>query len=49
MPSLLRFLFVLVVLALLGGAAMIYLATFVGPHTRDMTVAIPVAKLQPSQ
>ncbi len=46
MPSLFRFLIVLVVLGILGGAAMIYLALFVGPHTREMTVRIPTEKLQ---
>ncbi|CAN5286096.1 hypothetical protein BH10PSE9_BH10PSE9_01800 [soil metagenome] len=45
MPSLFRFLIVLVVLGVLGGAAMIYLANFVGPHTREMTVRVPVDKL----
>jgi hypothetical protein len=45
MPSLFRFLIVLLVLAAIGGAAMIYLATFVGPHTREMTVRIPAEKL----
>ncbi len=42
MPSLFRFLIVLVVLGILGGAAMIYLAVFVGPHTRDMTARVPI-------
>ena len=46
MPSLFRFLIVLVILGILGGAAMIYLALFVGPHTREMTVRIPTEKLQ---
>jgi hypothetical protein len=45
MPSLLRFLIVLVVLGILGGAAVLYLALFVGPHTREMTVRIPAEKL----
>ena len=43
MPSLIRFLIVLVILGILGGAAMVYLALFVGPHTREMTVRIPEA------
>jgi hypothetical protein len=47
MPSLFRFLIVLVILGLLGGAAMIYLAFFVGPNTREMTVRIPADKLAP--
>ena len=46
MPSLFRFLIVLVILGMLGGAAMVYLAIFVGPHTREMTVRIPAEKLQ---
>jgi len=46
MPSLFRFLIVLVILGMLGGAAMVYLAIFVGPHTREMTVRIPADKLQ---
>lgn len=46
MPSLFRFLIVLVVLGILGGAAMIYLALFVGPNTREMTVRIPAERLQ---
>jgi hypothetical protein len=45
MPSLLRFLFVLLVLAALAVAAVVYLADFVQPRTRDMTVRIPPAKL----
>jgi hypothetical protein len=45
MPSLFRFLIVLAVLAGIGGVVMIYLATFVGPHTREMTVRIPAEKL----
>ncbi len=45
MPSLFRFLIVLVILGILGGAAMVYLAVFVGPHTREMTVRIPTDKL----
>jgi hypothetical protein len=47
MPSLVRFLFVLLFLAALAGAAMVYLAFFVGPHTREMTIRIPAEKLAP--
>jgi FlaG/FlaF family flagellin (archaellin) len=47
MPTLFRFLAVVIVLALIAGAAVIYLGVFVGPHTREMTVRIPQAKLQP--
>ncbi len=46
MPSLFRFFVVLIVLGALGMAAMVYLATFVQPNTREMTVSIPAAKLQ---
>ncbi len=46
MPSLFRFLIVLVILGILGGAGMIYLALFVGPHTRQMSVRIPTERLQ---
>jgi hypothetical protein len=49
MPSLFRFLIVLVVLGILGGAAMIYLALFVAPHTREMTVRIPAERLHAEQ
>jgi hypothetical protein len=45
MPSLFRFFAVVIVLAALGMAAMVYLATFVQPNTREMTVSIPAAKL----
>ena len=47
MPSLFRFLFVVAVLAVLGGAAVVYLANFVGPNTRDMTIRIPPSRLEP--
>ena len=45
MPSLFRFLFVLAVLAVVVGAATYYLANFVSPHTREMTIRIPPSKL----
>ena len=47
MPSLFRFLFVVLVLAALGGAAFVYLANFVEPNTRDMSIRIPSSKLEP--
>ena len=47
MPSLFRFLFVVLVLAALAGAATIYLAYFVKPNTREMTIRIPANKLVP--
>jgi hypothetical protein len=46
MPSLFRFLFVVAVLAILVGAATVYLAYFVGPNTREMTIRIPAAKFE---
>ncbi len=45
MPSLLRFLFILLVLAAIGSATIVYLADFVQPRTREMTIRIPPAKL----
>jgi hypothetical protein len=47
MPTLIRFLIVLAVLAALAGAGMFYLANYVGPRTREMTVPIPAERLQP--
>ena len=46
MPSLVRFLAAMVILAALIGAATFYLAYFVSPHTREMTVRIPATRLQ---
>jgi hypothetical protein len=45
MPSLVRFLVVCAILAGIVGAAMFYLATFVEPNTREMTIRIPADKL----
>ena len=47
MPSLLRVLFVLVVLAAVAAATVVYLADFVHPRTREMTIRIPPARLDP--
>lgn len=47
MPSLFRFLIVVAVLAAFFGAATVYLAYFVGPNTREMTIRIPPTKLGP--
>ena len=47
MPSLLRFLFVLVVLAAVASSTVVYLADFVHPRTREMTIRIPPARLSP--
>ena len=46
-PTLLRFLFVVAVLAGLGFAAMFALATLVEPEPREMTVTIPASRLPP--
>lgn len=47
MPTLFRFLSVVIVLAGLAGAAVVYLAYFVEPNTREMTVRIPPGRLMP--
>ena len=47
LPTLLRFLFVVAVLAGLGFAAMFALATLVEPEPREMTVTIPASRLPP--
>ena len=47
MPTIFRFLVTLVILAAIGGAAVFYLAYFVDPRPREMTVRIPADKLQP--
>ncbi|WP_114184571.1 histidine kinase [Microvirga aerophila] len=48
MPTLLRFLFVVAILAGLGFAAMFALATFVEPDSREITVPIPHNRLPAS-
>jgi hypothetical protein len=45
MPSLFRFFVVLLLLGAVGAAAMVYLATFVEPNTREMTVRVPPDRL----
>lgn len=47
MPTLVRFFIVLVVLAAAVGAGMVYLANFVEPNPREMTVRIPSSRLEP--
>lgn len=47
MPTLFRFFATLAILAGLVFAAMFALATFVEPTPREISVAIPAAKLQP--
>jgi hypothetical protein len=49
MPTLMRFVTVVVVLAALAGAAVVYLAYMVEPNTREMTIRIPSGKLVPEQ
>ncbi len=51
MPTLIRFLTVVLVLAGLAAAAIVYLAYLVPPNTREMTIRIPASKLsaQPDQ
>ena len=45
MPTLIRFLAVVAVLAVLAGAGVVYLASFVHPNTREMSVRVPADKL----
>jgi hypothetical protein len=45
MPSLFRFLLVLIVLGAIGAAAMVYLGTFVHPNTREMQIRVPADRL----
>lgn len=47
MPSLIRFLIGLAIVAVLGFAAMFALANFVDPHSREMTIRIPQERLDP--
>ena len=49
MPTLVRFLVVVVVLAAIGGGALVYLANFVKPNTREMIIRIPANKLEPQR
>jgi len=49
MPSLFRFLAVVLVLGLLAGAGTVYLAFFVEPNSRDMTIRVPAEKLEPQR
>ncbi|WP_040577346.1 hypothetical protein [Methylopila sp. M107] len=46
MPSLMRFVTVIAVLAAVGFASLFALATFVSPRTREMTVTIPAQRLK---
>lgn len=45
MPSLVRFLFIIGLLAAIGYGAVYGLATFVEPNQRDMTVRIPAERI----
>jgi hypothetical protein len=46
MPSLFRFLVVVAILAAIAGAATVYLAYFVNPGQREMTIRIPASKFE---
>ncbi len=48
MPTVVRLLVILAVLAALAGGAMFYLANYVGPHTGEIHVPIPPERLQPA-
>ncbi|MCB1486256.1 MAG: hypothetical protein KDJ88_02235 [Bauldia sp.] len=47
MPTIARFVTTLAVIAALVGAAMFYLANFVTPRNREMSVRIPASELEP--
>lgn len=47
MPSLMRFVSALGLIAALGFAGLYALATLVTPNTREMTVTIPASRLKP--
>ena len=47
MPTIIRFVTTLIVLAALFGTAVFILGNFVTPRTRDMTIRIPPSRLEP--
>lgn len=47
MPTIIRFVTTLAVLAVLVGAVMFYLANFVEPGVREMSTRIPTSRLDP--
>jgi hypothetical protein len=47
MPTILRFVTTLIVLAALFGAAVFALGNFVSPRLREMTIRIPPSRLEP--
>jgi hypothetical protein len=47
MPTLFRFLLIIMVIGGIAFAAMFALATFVEPEPREITVTIPNSRLQP--
>jgi hypothetical protein len=49
MPSLVRFLVVVAILAALAGAATIYLAFFVHPSQREMIIRVPDSRFEKPQ
>ena len=46
MPSLIRFIFIIAVLAALGYGAVLALVTFVEPQQHEITQTIPASKLK---
>ena len=48
MPTLVRLLVILAILAALGFGAMFALATFVEPRQSEMTIRVPTDKLNPA-
>jgi hypothetical protein len=47
MPTIIRFVTTLIVLAVLFGAAVFALGNFVEPRIREMTIRIPPSRLEP--
>ena len=47
MPSLIRFFVVVLILGGIVSVAIVYLAVFVEPSSREMTIRIPSSKLEP--
>lgn len=47
MPTIIRFVMTLVVLAAIFGAVVFYLGNFIEPRMREMTIRIPPSRLVP--
>jgi len=47
MPTIIRFVTTLIVLALLFGAVVFVLGNFVEPRSRELTIRIPPSRLEP--